>query len=52
VTDLAGHTLVCAAKRGETTVVGVVLNTLSNTKSASAEEMKKLLDWGFASYLI
>ncbi len=52
VTDLAGHTLVCAAKRGETTVVGVILNTYSNTKSASAEEMKKLLDWGYNSYLI
>lgn len=51
VTDLAGHTLVCAVKRDETTLVGVVLNTYSNSKSASAEEMKKLLDWGFASYV-
>lgn len=52
VTDLAGHTLVCAAKQGETIIVGVILNTYNNTKSASAEEMKKLLDWGYSSYLI
>ncbi len=52
VTDLAGHTLVCAVKRGETTVVGVILNTYSDSKSASAEEMKKMLDWGFLSYVL
>jgi D-alanyl-D-alanine carboxypeptidase len=52
VTDLAGHTLVCAARRGDTTVVGVVLGTFNDTNSASAEEMKRLLDWGYASYLI
>jgi len=46
----AGHTLVSAAEKDNNRIVGVVLNTLNSTVSASAEEMKKLLDWGFQSY--
>ncbi len=46
----AGHTLVSSAQRDGNTIVGVVLNTYSSTPQASAEEMKKLLAWGFESY--
>ncbi|MFH1910287.1 MAG: D-alanyl-D-alanine carboxypeptidase family protein [bacterium] len=46
----AGHTLVSAAEKDSNRIVGVVLNTLNSTVSASAEEMKKLLEWGFQSY--
>lgn len=47
----AGHTLVSAAEKDSNRIVGVVLNTLNSTVSASAEEMKKLLEWGFQSYI-
>jgi D-alanyl-D-alanine carboxypeptidase len=46
----AGHTLVTAASKNNSTIIGVVLKTFSDTPSASAAEMKKLLDWGFTSY--
>lgn len=47
----AGHTLVSAAEKDNNRIVGVVLNTLNSSVSASAEEMKKLLEWGFQSYV-
>lgn len=46
----AGHTLVCAASRNNQLLISVVLNTTSNSPSASAEETKKLLTWGFNSF--
>lgn len=46
----AGHTLVSAAQRNGNKIVGVVLNTNSTTAAASAEEMKKLLTFGFDAY--
>jgi D-alanyl-D-alanine carboxypeptidase len=46
----AGHTLVAGAKRNNNIIVGVVLNTYSNANSASAEEMRKLLSYGFDAY--
>lgn len=45
----AGHCLVSAAKRNGHTLVGVVLHTFSDTAPASADESRKLLDWGFAN---
>jgi len=47
----AGHTLVSAATRDGQTLVAVVLKTNSDSKLASAQETKKLLDWGFESYI-
>lgn len=47
----AGHTLVCAAKKNDIVLVGVILKTDSSSKSASAEESKKLLEWGFDSFI-
>ncbi len=52
VTDAAGHTLVCAVERENNILISVVLKTLSEKNTASAEESKKLLDWGFASYIL
>lgn len=46
----AGHTLVCAASRNGQTLISVVLKTYSNAASASAEETRKLLTWGFESF--
>lgn len=46
----AGHTLVSAATQNNQTLVGVVLKTNSNSPSASAEETRKLLTWGFQAY--
>lgn len=46
----AGHTLVTGAKRDGHTLVSVILKTKADTPSASAEETKKLLLWGFASF--
>lgn len=43
----AGHCLVGAAKRDGHTLISVVLHTNADTATASAEESKKLLDWGF-----
>jgi len=46
----AGHTLVAAAQRNNHTLVSVVLKTKADTPTASAEETKRLLEWGFNSY--
>lgn len=43
----AGHCLVGAAKRDGHTLVAIVLDTFSDTASASADESRRLLDWGF-----
>lgn len=45
----AGHCLVSAAERDGHTLIGVVLHTSLDTASASADESKKLLDWGFTN---
>lgn len=45
----AGHCLVGAAKRNGHTLIAVILHTNSDAASASAEEARKLLDWGFAN---
>jgi D-alanyl-D-alanine carboxypeptidase (penicillin-binding protein 5/6) len=46
----AGHTLVCAATRNGHTLISVILKTYSNAPSATAEETRSLLTWGFESY--
>ncbi|OQA04664.1 MAG: D-alanyl-D-alanine carboxypeptidase DacF precursor [bacterium ADurb.Bin400] len=45
----AGHILVSAAKRNDHTLIGVVINTYADTAPASADESRKLLDWGFSN---
>ncbi|HOX41503.1 MAG TPA: D-alanyl-D-alanine carboxypeptidase family protein [bacterium] len=45
----AGHCLVGAATRDGHTLIAVVLKTFADTPSASAEEARRLLDWGFAN---
>lgn len=45
----AGHCLVGAAEREGHTLVAIDLYTYSDTPSASADEAKRLLDWGFAN---
>lgn len=45
----AGHCLVAAAERDGHTLISVVLKTNADTPTASAEESRKLLDWGFAN---
>ncbi len=47
-TKAAGYCLVASAKRGDTRMISVVLNTPS--MSARADESAKLLDWGFRNY--
>lgn len=46
----AGHTMVAAAERNGMTLISVILNTTVNTKTASAYETKKILEWGFESF--
>lgn len=46
----AGHTLVCAAQRGDIRLISVILKTSVNSKTASAYESQKLLNWGFDSF--
>ena len=48
-TDDAGHCLVGAATRNGHTLITIVLKTYSTSPSASADEAKRLLDWGFAN---
>lgn len=48
-TIAAGHCLVAAAERDDHTLISVVLKTYLDAPSASADESKKLLDWGFAN---
>ncbi len=43
----ASHTLIGAVRRDGHTLISVVLYTFADTVSASAEESKKLFDWGF-----
>ena len=43
----AGHTLVSAVKRDGHTLIGVVLYTYADTAQASADESRKLMDWGW-----
>jgi len=42
--------LVSAAQKGGHQILSVILNTNENTLTASAEESKKLLEWGFANW--
>lgn len=49
-TPEAGHSLVSSATRSGHTLVGVVLNTTDQTTEASAQESRKLLEWGFANH--
>jgi D-alanyl-D-alanine carboxypeptidase len=46
----AGHTLVAGSKIQDRVLISVILKTYSNTNTASAEEAKKLLQWGSESY--
>lgn len=46
----AGHCLVSAAEQNGMQLIAVVLSTYTQTKDASAQESRKLLDWGFANY--
>jgi len=43
----AGHCLVSAARRDDHTLIGVVLYTYADTAPASADESRKLLNWGW-----
>lgn len=47
-TKAAGYCLVASAKRGDTRMISVVLNTAS--EKARADESAKLLDWGFRNF--
>lgn len=49
-TTPAGHVLVSSARKDGHIIIGVVLDTKKNTLTASAEESKKLLEWGFTNY--
>ena len=48
-TDAASHCLVGAATQNYRTLIAIILGTYSNTASASADEARKLLDWGFTN---
>ncbi|OQA51966.1 MAG: D-alanyl-D-alanine carboxypeptidase DacB precursor [candidate division WS2 bacterium ADurb.Bin280] len=50
-TFAAGHGLVCAAQNEGLTLVSVVLKTHSSKNEASALESRKLLSWGFESFI-
>ena len=43
----AGHCLVSATRRDGHTLIGVVLYTYADTAPASADESRKLMDWGW-----
>lgn len=45
----AGHCLVSAVEREGHILIGVILNTYADTPSASADESRKLQDWGWAN---
>jgi serine-type D-Ala-D-Ala carboxypeptidase (penicillin-binding protein 5/6) len=49
-TPAAGHCLVTSSTRSGMTLVAVTLSSYVDTRTANAEETRKLLDWGFASY--
>lgn len=46
----AGHVLVSAAEKNGHRILAVVLNTYKDSKPASAEESKKLLEWGLNNW--
>ncbi|PIP51309.1 hypothetical protein COY43_00400 [Candidatus Berkelbacteria bacterium CG_4_10_14_0_8_um_filter_35_9_33_8] len=46
-TPTAGHNLVSAAERDGHILIAVIINTYSSSITASAEECKSLLEWGF-----
>ncbi|TSC94119.1 MAG: D-alanyl-D-alanine carboxypeptidase [Candidatus Berkelbacteria bacterium Licking1014_85] len=48
-TPIAGHNLIAAATRNQHTLIAVIINTFDNSITASAEEAKKLLEWGFTN---
>lgn len=50
-TYAASHCLVGAATRNNHTLIAVILGTYADTPSASADEARKLLDWGFANVI-
>lgn len=50
-TYAASHSLVAAAKRENHTLIAVILSTYVDSASASADEARKLLDWGFANVI-
>jgi D-alanyl-D-alanine carboxypeptidase (penicillin-binding protein 5/6) len=45
----AGHCLVGAARRDGHTLVAIILRTYADTATASADEARKTLDWGWAN---
>ncbi len=45
----SGHCLISAAAREGHTIIGVVLYTYADSATASADESRKLLDWGFTN---
>lgn len=47
----AGHVLVGAAERDNHTLISVVIKTYADTPDASAQESRRLLDWGFANVI-
>ena len=49
-TNDAGHCLVSVAQKDDHELLSVILNTDQNTLTASAQESKKLLEWGFANW--
>lgn len=49
-TPAAGHCLVSAAEKDGHRLVAVILNTDADTLTASAQESKKLLEWGFNNW--
>lgn len=50
-TPEAGHNMIAAAKRGDLTLISVVLSTTEDSKTASAKETAKLLNWGFENFV-
>lgn len=49
-TPAAGHCLISSAQKDNHRLIAVILNTDENTLTASAEESRKLLDWGFNNW--
>ena len=47
----AGHCFIGAAERDGQTLIAVILSTYADTATASADEAKKLLDWGFENVI-
>ena len=50
LTSEAGHCLVASAIQSSNPLVAVVLSTYSQDAAASAQEAKKLLEWGYTNY--